>query len=63
MFAVLLDFPNPDEVTRDDDQEYDAGVILAEQVLNAISYRLEGQSELFAAGFWDTIFDIFDDED
>lgn len=57
----ITQITNPDEVFSDEDQEYDAGVTEAEQTLERIALMIEGKSEAFAGGFWDTIFDVFDE--
>lgn len=53
----ITQITNPDEVFSDEDQEYDAGVTEAEQLLELVKLTMEHKSEAFADGFWDTIFD------
>lgn len=59
----IIQMRNPDEVISEQDREYDSGVTQAEQLLESIALDMEGKSEAFAAGFWDTIYCVFDDEE
>lgn len=57
----VVQLSNPDEVITDEDRDYDSGVTQAEQLLESIALDMENKSEMFAAGFWDTIYCVFDD--
>lgn len=59
----IIQMRDPNEVVCDEDIDYDSGVTEAEQMLERISLMMEGKSEAFAAGFWDTIYCVFDDEE
>ncbi len=57
----ITQITNPDEVFSDEDRDYDSGVTQAEQLLESIALDMENKSEMFAAGFWDTIYCVFDE--
>lgn len=57
----VTNFPNPDEVISEDDTQYEAGAAKANYMLSEARWMLAGKSEMFAAGFWDVIYDVFDD--